>query len=66
MGAACGVIDVLTAYDRRIDAEVLLHRTQATVLDGSAALDDAGDRCAVDSLKAPRTGVHATAREAFR
>jgi len=44
MGAACGVIDVLTAYDRRIDAEVLLHRTQATILDRSASLDDAGDR----------------------
>jgi hypothetical protein len=44
MGAACGVIDVLTAYDRRIDAEVLLHRTQATILDRGASLDDAGDR----------------------
>ena len=63
MGAACGVIDVLTAYDGRIDAEVLLHWTQATVLDGSAALDDAGDRgrpiLSVDCLKASHTSVHA-------
>jgi hypothetical protein len=44
MGAACGVIDVLTAYDRRIDAEVLLHRTPPTVLDCGASLDDEGDR----------------------
>jgi hypothetical protein len=63
MGAACGVIDVLTAYDRRIDAEVLLHRTQATILDRGASLDDAGDRgrpiLSVDCLKASHTSVHA-------
>jgi len=32
------------ACDGRIDSEVLLYRTQATVLDCSTALDDAGDR----------------------
>ena len=32
------------AYDWRIGSEVLLHGTQATVLDRGASLDDAGDR----------------------
>ena len=36
--------DIHTAYDRGIGAAVLLYRTQATVLDRGAALDDAGDR----------------------
>ena len=36
--------DLHTANDRRIGSEVLLHGTQATVLDRSASLDDAGDR----------------------
>jgi len=33
----------LSAFNRRIGAEVLLHGTQAAVLDRSAPLDDAGD-----------------------
>jgi len=36
--------DVHAAFNRRIGSEVLLHGTQATVLDRSAPLDDAGDR----------------------
>jgi hypothetical protein len=36
--------NIHAAYDRWIDPEVLLHGTQATVLDRGAALDDAGDR----------------------
>ncbi len=36
--------DVLIVNNRRIDAEVLLHGTQAAVLDRGAALDDEGDR----------------------
>jgi hypothetical protein len=36
--------DILAACDRRIDAEILLHGTQAAVLDRSPSLDDAGDR----------------------
>ena len=36
--------DILAAYYRRIDAEVLRHGTSATVLDRGAPLDDAGDR----------------------
>ena len=36
--------DIHTTYDWWLDAEVLLHRTQATVLDRGAPLDDAGDR----------------------
>jgi hypothetical protein len=36
--------EVHPAYDGRIGSEVLLHRTQATVLDRGASLDDAGDR----------------------
>ena len=36
--------DVHTAFNRRIGSEVLLHGTQATVLDRSAPLDDAGNR----------------------
>ena len=36
--------NIHAAYDRRIGAEVLLHRTPATVLDRGASLDDAGDR----------------------
>jgi hypothetical protein len=35
--------DVLVAYNRRIAAEVLLHGTQATVLDRGASLDDESD-----------------------
>src|SRR5215470_9187519 len=33
-----------TAFDGWVRSEVLLYRTQATVLDGGAPLDDAGDR----------------------
>ena len=36
--------DLHTLYDRRIDSEILLHGTQATVLDRGASLDDEGDR----------------------
>ena len=32
------------ACDGRVNPEILLHRISATVLDRSAALDDAGDR----------------------
>ena len=62
MGAACGVIDVLTAYDRRIDAEVLLHRTQATILDRGASLDDAGDRGGPTLGRLPEGISHERAR----
>jgi len=55
--------DILAAYDRRIDAEVLLHRTPTPVLDRGPPLDDAGDRhgpiLSVDCLKASHTSVHA-------
>jgi hypothetical protein len=55
--------DIHPTYDGRIGSEVLLHRTQATVLDRSASLDDAGDRggplLSVDCLKASHTSVHA-------
>jgi hypothetical protein len=37
-------LDILAAYDRRIDAEVLLHRTPTPVLDRGPPLDDASDR----------------------
>jgi hypothetical protein len=33
-----------TAFDRRIDPEVLLHETPTGILDRGAALDDASDR----------------------
>ena len=36
--------DFHTAFDGRIGSKVLLHGTQATVLDRSTALDDARDR----------------------
>jgi hypothetical protein len=36
--------DIHTTCDRRIDPEILLHGSQATVLDRGAALDDEGDR----------------------
>ena len=36
--------DIHTANDRWIGSEVLLHRTQATILGRGAPLDDAGDR----------------------
>jgi len=36
--------DILAAYDRRIDVEVLRHGTSATVLDRGASLDNEGDR----------------------
>ena len=36
--------DLHGAYDRGIGAKVLLHGTQAAVLDRGAPLDDAGDR----------------------
>jgi hypothetical protein len=36
--------DFHAACDRWVGSEVLLHGTQATVLDCSTALDDAGDR----------------------
>jgi hypothetical protein len=36
--------DFHAAFNRRIGSEVLLHGTQATVLDRGAPLDDAGDR----------------------
>jgi hypothetical protein len=36
--------DLHTSYDKRIDSEILLHGTQATVLDRVASLDDEGDR----------------------
>jgi hypothetical protein len=54
--------DVLAACDRRIGSEVLLHGTQATVLDRGASLDDEGDRgslLSVDCLKASHASVHA-------
>jgi hypothetical protein len=52
-----------TAFDRRIDPEVLLHETPTGILDRGAALDDASDRrgpsLSVDCLKASYTSVHA-------
>ena len=36
--------DVHAAYNRRIGSEVLLHRTQATILGRGASLDYAGNR----------------------
>ena len=45
-GSALPVVppDLHTSYDRRIDSKILLHGTQATVLDRGASLDDEGDR----------------------
>jgi len=45
-GEAIRLLTLIAAsqYNRRIDAEVLLHGTQATVLDRGASLDDEGDR----------------------
>ena len=54
--------DIHTTYDWWLDAEVLLHRTQATVLDRGAPLDDAAIEAgllSVDCLKASQTSVHA-------
>ena len=36
--------NIHAAYDRRIEPEVLLHGSPATILDRGAALDDKGDR----------------------
>jgi hypothetical protein len=54
--------DVLVAYNRWIDTEVLLHGTPATVLDRGASLDDEAIEAgllSVDCLKASHTSVHA-------
>jgi hypothetical protein len=39
----CGP-NIHAAYDRRIEPEVLLHGSPATILDRGAALDNKGDR----------------------
>jgi hypothetical protein len=51
-----------TSYDRRIDSEVLLHGTQATVLDRGASLDDAGDRGGSTLGRLPKGVSHERAR----
>ena len=54
--------DILAAYNRRIDSEVLLHGTQATVLDRGAPLDDAGDRGGPTLGRLPKGVSHERAR----
>jgi hypothetical protein len=51
-----------TADDRRIGPEVLLYRTQATVLDRGATLDDAGDRGGLTLGRLPKSVSHERAR----
>ena len=50
------------AYDRRIGSKVLLHGTQATVLDCSTALNDAGDRGGPTLGRLPEGVSHERAR----
>jgi hypothetical protein len=50
------------AFHRRIGSEVLLHGTQATVLDRGASLDDAGDRGGPTLGRLPEGVSHERAR----
>jgi hypothetical protein len=54
--------NIHAANDRRIDPEVLLRGTQATILDRGAALDDAGDRGALTLGRLPKGVSHERAR----
>jgi hypothetical protein len=54
--------DIHTTCDRRIDPEILLHGTQATVLDRGAALDDASDRGGPALDRLPEGVSHERAR----
>jgi hypothetical protein len=53
---------IYAAFHRRIDPEVLLHRSQATVLDRGAPLDDAGDRGGSALGRLPKGVSHERAR----
>ena len=51
-----------TAFDRRIDPEVLLHETPTGILDRGAALDDASDRRGPSIGRLPEGILHERAR----
>src|SRR5437763_1091687 len=65
-GAACGANESSPTCDRRIDPEILLHGSPATVLDRGAALDDAGDRGGPSIGRLPEGVSHERARCPWR
>jgi hypothetical protein len=54
--------DFHAAFNRRIGSEVLLHGTQAAVLDRGPPLDDAGDRGGPTIGRLPKAVSHERAR----
>jgi len=54
--------DFHTTHDRRIGSKVLLHGTQAAVLDCGTALDDEGDRGGPSLGRLPEGVPHERAR----
>ena len=54
--------NIHAAYDRRIEPEVLLHGSPATILDRGAPLDDEGDRSGPTLGRLPKGVSHERAR----